>query len=106
MPLPGRAVTKTHGTVCLLILYSLWLGSCSPPPATLPPVTGTPVPTAMFTPTLTPSLEPSITETPQIMPTPLSPAEQQTIDTQLNHAAESVDTADVLSLLATGANIN
>src|SRR5690349_2517559 len=76
------------------------LAGCSPPPATLPPLTGTSTP--IFLPTPTPSPVPSLTETPQIMPTPLSPAEQQAIDAQLIQAAESGDPRAVLALLAAG----
>ena len=101
-------MTKAHGTVSLLILCSLWLAGCSPPPSTLPSATGTGIPKSTFIPTVTvsPSPEPSITETPQIMPPPLSPAEQQALDAQLIQAAESGDPRAVLSLLAAGAKIN
>src|SRR5689334_7915687 len=104
MPLSGRTVTKAYGTISLLILFSLWLAGCSPPPTTLPPVTGLSTPT--FLPTLPPTLAPSITETPQIMPTPLSPDEQQALDAMLIRAAESGDMPAVVSLLQAGANIN
>ena len=106
MSLPGRAITKVPGRVSLLIVYSLWLAGCSPPPGTLPPVTGTGISTPTFFPTVMQSPETSITETPQPMPTPMSAAERQALDAMLIQVAEAGDTPAVLSLLASGANIN
>ena len=99
-------MTKVPGTVSLLILHVVWLAGCSPSPATLPPLAGTASSTSTFTSPTIQSPEPSITETSQPMPTPMSAAEQQALDAMLIQVAEAGDTPAVLSLLGSGANIN